>query len=63
MNFIALVICIIAAIWQGYYGNVGFCLFEIGLALLNLPYSIKWFKELFEDQNNRVLVLRRKEKI
>lgn len=49
MNFIALVICIIAAIWQGYYGNVGFCLFEVGLVLLNLPYSIKWFKELFED--------------
>lgn len=50
MNFIALVICTIAAIWQGYYcGNVGFCLLEVGFALLNLPYSIKWLQELFED--------------
>ena len=49
MNFIALIICTIAAIWQGYCGNVGFCLLEVGFALLNLPYSIKWFQELFED--------------
>lgn len=49
MNFIALVICTIAAIWQGYCGNVGFCLLEVGLALINLPQSIKWVKELFEN--------------
>ena len=49
MNFIALVVCAIAAIWQGFNGNLGWCLVEIVLALINLPYSIKWIKELFEN--------------
>ena len=49
MYFIAFVVCVIAAIWQGYCGNVGFCLLEVGLALINLPQSIKWVKELFEN--------------
>jgi hypothetical protein len=49
INFIACVFCIIAAIWEGYYGNVGFCLIEIGCALINLPLSIVWLKEFFED--------------
>ena len=49
MNFIAFVVCAIAAIWQGINGHLGWCLVEIALALINLPYSIKWLKELFED--------------
>ena len=46
INFIAFIICVIAAIWQGIYGDLEWCLLEIALALLNLPYAIKWFKEL-----------------
>ena len=49
MNFIALVVCIIAAIWHGINGNLGWCLIEIVLVLMNLPFSIKWIKELFEN--------------
>lgn len=49
MNFIAFVVCAIAAIWQGINGHLGWCLVETAFALLNLPYSIKWIKELFEN--------------
>ena len=49
MNFIALVVCAVAAIWQGVNGNLGWCLVEIALALINLPYAIKWLKEFFVD--------------
>ena len=49
MNFIAFVVCAIAAIWQGINGHLGWCLVETALALLNLPFSIKWIKELFEN--------------
>lgn len=49
MNFIALIVCAVTAIWQGINGNLGWCLVEITFALINLPYSIKWLKELFED--------------
>ena len=49
LNFVAFVICVMGAIWQGYCGNVGFCLLEIGLALINLPESIVYIKEFYED--------------
>lgn len=49
INFIALVVCSVAAIWQGVNGNLGWCLVEVAFALLNLPFSIKWFKEVFEN--------------
>ena len=49
INFIAFVVCAIAAIWQGINGHLGWCLVEIAFALINLPYSIKWVKELFEN--------------
>ena len=49
MNFIAFVVCAIAAIWQGINSHLGWCLVETAFALLNLPYSIKWIKELFEN--------------
>ena len=49
INFIALNVCAVAAIWQGVNGHLGWCLIEIALALLNLPFSIKWIKELFEN--------------
>jgi hypothetical protein len=52
MNFIALVICVIAAIWQGYCGDVKWCLIETMLALLNLPFCIKWLKEFFKKEND-----------
>ena len=49
MNFITLVVCAVAAIWQGVNGNLRRCLVEIAFALMNLPYAIKWLKEYFED--------------
>ena len=49
INFIALVVCAVAAIWQSVNGNLGWCLVEIALALINLPYAIKWLKEYFKD--------------
>ena len=47
INFIAFVACVFAAIWQGVNGKG--CLEEIALALINLPYAIKWLEEYFED--------------
>ena len=49
INFIALIVCAVAAIWQGVNGNLGSCLADIALALINLPYAIKWLKEYFVD--------------
>lgn len=47
MNFIAFVICGAFAIWYGINCKVGMCIFEFALALINLPYAIKWMLELF----------------
>lgn len=49
INFLTLVVCAVAAIWQGVNGNLGLCLADIALALINLPYAIKWLKEYFVD--------------
>ena len=49
LNFIVFVICAVAAIWQGINGNSQICLIEIALALINLPFTIKWLKEYFAD--------------
>lgn len=47
LNFIALVLGIFAAIWQNYQGNVGYCLMNIAVAVINLPFAIKWIAEYF----------------
>ena len=49
ITFITLVVCVVTAIWQGFNDNLVFCLVEILLVLINLPYAIKWIKELFEN--------------
>ena len=49
INFISFVVCAVTAIWQGVNGNLGLCLVDIALALINLPYTIKWLKESFAD--------------
>ena len=49
INFVAFVICTIAALYQGYCGNMKFCLLEVGLAILNLPQSIKWVKDMLQN--------------
>lgn len=46
LNFIAFIVCIISGVWQIYNGNVGLFLIDIAAALLNLPFTIKWLKEL-----------------
>ena len=40
LNFIVFVFCIILSIYQGFRGNVGGCILEIVLALLNLAVFI-----------------------
>ena len=49
INFIMFVACAFSGIWQGVNGNLGWCLVDIALALINSPYAIKWLKEYFED--------------
>ena len=49
INFIAFVACAFSGIWQGVNGNLGWCLVDIALALINLPYAIKWLKEYLAD--------------
>ena len=51
MNFIAFVVCAVAAIYQGVNGNLGSCLLDIALALINLPYAIKWLKEFLQIES------------
>jgi len=46
-NFIAVVLCIMAAIVQGYRGNIYWVALEIGLAIANLPFAIKWLMTIF----------------
>lgn len=45
INFIALGICFVAAIFQGTKENIGWCITEIVLALCNLPFAIKCLKD------------------
>lgn len=45
MNLLAMIVCAIFAIFQGFEGNVGLCLLECVFALLNLPFVIKWVKD------------------
>ena len=47
INFIAVIVCIMGAVYQIYLKNVGLCLIDIALALLNLPATIRWMKEYF----------------
>lgn len=50
INFIVFVVCAATAMWQGVNGNLGLLrLVEIALALINLPYAIKWLKEYLAD--------------
>lgn len=48
MNLIAFIICVAAAIYHGYLGNMGWVVIESALALLNLPFAIKWIRDLFD---------------
>ena len=45
MNCIAFVLCVICAIWQASLGNIGFVVLEAVIALVNLPFAIKWIKK------------------
>lgn len=45
INFIGFIMCIMTTIWQGYLGNIGWVLIISGLALVNLPFAIKWLKD------------------
>ena len=49
INFIAFVLCVICGMWNICLGHVESFLVEIALALINLPFSIKWLKEFFAD--------------
>lgn len=46
LNFIAMIVCITAAIVHAYQGNIGWLIVTVVMALCNLPFVIKWFKEL-----------------
>jgi hypothetical protein len=47
-NFIVVVAAALMAIWQGCYRNdVAPCLIDIGAALINLPFAIKWLIDVF----------------
>lgn len=48
MNFIGFVICIMAITWQGTLGNIGCVIILSGLALMNLPFAIKWLKDFLD---------------
>lgn len=47
INFIAVVICGAFAVWYGINDEVGYCILESALALMNLPFAILWIVNLF----------------
>ncbi len=48
LNFMVVIAAALMAIGQGCYrGNVVACLIDIGAALINLPFAIKWLIEMF----------------
>lgn len=49
LNFIAFVICVTLGICRLLDGDLGWFMIEITLAILNLPYAIKWLIEFFSD--------------
>ncbi len=49
INFLAMILCAMCAIWKGFQGNVGWCLLECGFALVNLPFGLKWIKDYIDD--------------
>lgn len=49
MNFLVFILCVMSAIWHGINGNTGWLLVECGLALMNLPFAIKWIKDFIKD--------------
>lgn len=46
-NFIAIILCTIAAILHGYQGNIGWLAVMVGLIIANLPFAITWFTTIF----------------
>ena len=46
LNFIAIILCTIAAILQGCQGNIGWLVIMVGLIIANLPFAIGWIKSL-----------------
>lgn len=49
INFISFVICTAYGIYSLLDGDLGWFILEITLAILNLPYAIKWLIEFFSD--------------
>lgn len=47
MNVIAIFICMTAAIFYAIQGNMGWCVVEILLTALNVPFAIEWIKDNF----------------
>lgn len=45
INLVAIVVCVYSAIICGINGEFGFCLIDFLLAILNLPFVIKYIKE------------------
>ena len=41
-NFIVVVLAALVAVWQGCRNDLVACLVDIGVALINLPFAIKW---------------------
>lgn len=42
LNLIAFIICSLGAIVWGFRGDIGMVLFQIMLALINLPWMLEW---------------------
>lgn len=44
LNFIAVLMCMVGAGIHGCFGNIGWIIMELILALINLPYAIQWLR-------------------
>lgn len=48
LNFIVVVLAALMAVWQGCRNDLAACLIDIGAAMINLPFAIKWLISVFK---------------
>lgn len=47
LNFVIFVIAATSSIWLWYKKDIGTCLLDIVIALINLPFAIEWVVKYF----------------
>ena len=49
LNFFVFILCMGTALWNVHLENIQWVIIQTALALMNLPFAIKWLITFFED--------------